>query len=222
MKAIPSYFGNVDYVVSVIMGLVFLLISLILNYFAVQFAAANASGPVADIILSNIPAFDVGLYFAYVPLVYIFFAVYLTLAEFKILPFVIKSVALFIFVRAIFITLTHIGPFPTHASLGTAEILRFFTLYDDLFFSGHVGIPFLLALIFHDNRVLFVLFFTGSLLGGFISLLGHLHYSIDVFASFFITYSIFHLSIYLFGGSYNIFRNGLPVVRKRRRGAIKH
>jgi hypothetical protein len=40
---------------------------------------------------------------------------------------------------------------------------------------------------------------------GVIVLLSHLHYSIDVFAAFFITYSIYHIALKLFDRDYEFF-----------------
>ena len=45
-----------------------------------------------------------------------------------------------------------------------------------------------------------------SLVFGTAVLLGHLHYSIDVFSAFFITYAIFHLAIWLFPKDYGLSR----------------
>ncbi len=39
---------------------------------------------------------------------------------------------------------------------------------------------------------------------------GHLHYSIDVAAAFFITYSIYHIAIRWFKKDKEIFETGLP------------
>jgi hypothetical protein len=57
-----------------------------------------------------------------------------------------------------------------------------------------VGLPFLIALVFWDNKVLRTSFISLAIILGAVSLMGHLHYSIDVLAAFFITYSIYHLA----------------------------
>jgi len=44
---------------------------------------------------------------------------------------------------------------------------------------------------------------------GVVVLLGHIHYSIDVFSAFFITYSIFHMAKYLFKNEFKLFHEKL-------------
>lgn len=65
---------------------------------------------------------------------------------------------------------------------------------NDLFFSAHTGLPFLLALEFWDNKILRYIFLLSSLGGATLVFLGHIHYSIDVLAAFFITYSVFQIT----------------------------
>jgi hypothetical protein len=76
---------------------------------------------------------------------------------------------------------------------------------DDLFFSGHTGFPYLMALIFWNTKPLRWLFLAASIFFGGAVLLGHLHYSIDVFSAFFITYGIFNIAIRLFKNDFNFF-----------------
>jgi membrane-associated phospholipid phosphatase len=77
---------------------------------------------------------------------------------------------------------------------------------NDLFFSGHTGLPFLLALMFwkHDptSRTIFLGF---SILFATVVLMGHIHYSIDVLSAFFITYGIFHICKFLFKKEWELF-----------------
>jgi hypothetical protein len=84
-------------------------------------------------------------------------------------------------------------------------MLNFITSGNDLFFSGHTGLPFLIALIFWDHVYVRTLFLSSSVVFGVIVLLSHLHYSIDVFSAFFITYSIYHISLKLFHLDYTFF-----------------
>ncbi|MFA6273420.1 MAG: phosphatase PAP2-related protein [Candidatus Paceibacterota bacterium] len=186
-----------EFLFSVGLGVAFLLVSFVINYFAGIYATERASGSVTDIILSNIPIFDVDEIFIYGPFVFWIFIVGLIFAKPQRIPFVLKSVALFVIIRSVFVTLTHIGPFPDLAPLDS-NLLKYFTSANDLFFSGHTGLPFLMALIFHQNRRLLVLFTVTAIFFGVVVLLAHLHYSIDVLAAFFITYTIYHLASWFF------------------------
>jgi hypothetical protein len=194
---------------SFLAGLVFLAASLVFNYFAAAYATERASSAVADIILSNIPVFDVDWIFVFGPFVFIVIMVCICLWHPKSLPFAGKSIATFVVVRSFFIMLTHLGPFPDHTIIdgGTLHFLNFISLNPnfflfstgaDLFFSGHTGLPFMLALVFWKHRLIRIFCLASSIFFGIIVLLGHLHYSIDVASAFFISYTIFVIAIKVF------------------------
>jgi membrane-associated phospholipid phosphatase len=136
------------------------------------------------------------------------------LRDLRLLPFTLRSVSLFTIIRAFFITLTHLGPFPDRVTLTSNFILNKLTFGGDLFFSGHTGLPFLMALIFWQNKVLRYSFLVASVIFGVSVILGHLHYSIDVFAAYFITYSIYHLAVLVFPGDRTLF-NRSPIAKKQ-------
>jgi len=188
-----------------------LILSLVVNYFASLYAMERASNSVTDIILSNIPIFEVDYIFVWGPIVFWAVLAVFLFREPGRIPFVLKNVALFVIIRSFFISLTHIGPFPDHVTLDaygynwiqdyfhTNPALSFiFSSGSDLFFSAHTGIPFLLALIFWKDRHLRTFCLASSVFFGIIVLLGHLHYSIDVASAFFITYAISHIGIRIF------------------------
>lgn len=193
LRKYRSSFSNKRFVTSVIVGVVFILGAYVLNYFTSVFATDHAGNQVTDLILSNIPIIDLDNIFIYGPLVMWIFIAVITLKEPKRIPFVLKSVALFVVIRALFTTLTHLGPYPYEIPDGyTSGWAKSLTFASDLFFSGHTGLPFLIALIYGKaNRIFYYVFFTASAFFGIIVLLGHYHYSIDVAAAFFITYSIY-------------------------------
>lgn len=201
-----SSWANREYSMSAVAGIFYLVASLILNFFTNRYAAANQSNFVSDIILDNIPVWNVQFLVTYGAIFFIFFVVALIVEEPKRLPFIVKSVALFVVIRAVFMTLTHIAPSPDVITLGDSEILRFIGMNytSDLFFSGHTGFPFLLALIFWDHRKLRIAFMIISVILATSVLLGHLHYSIDVFAAYFITYTIFSMSERFFKRDYQL------------------
>lgn len=176
----------------------FLIISLIINYIAGTYATESASLPVTDIILSNTNARDVDGMFIYGTIILLFAIFFVLLRYPKTIPFTLKSISLFVVIRSIFISLTHLGLFPNQMIMHTGNFLNKFIFGGDLFFSGHTGLPFLIALIFWNNKKIRFIFLTGSIIFAVVVLLGHLHYSIDVMAAFFITYSIFKMSEFFF------------------------
>ena len=203
-------YTNKKFLVRVSTAIVLFLISLIVNFYAGTFATARASNAVNDLVLNNIPVFNVDLFFVYGPLVVWFFVAWFCLIKPQRIPFVFKSLALFVLTRSLFITLTHIGPFPDHAIIDySSDFIKRFSFGGDLFFSAHTGLPFLMALVFWRHRRLRLFFISASIFFGVIVLLGHLHYSIDVLSAFFITYSIYHLALYLFKEDARLFNDGL-------------
>lgn len=218
MKKYKHYFANREFVVSALASAALLVVSLFVNFYAVVYATDSASNSVTDIVLSNIRVFDVNGIFVYGAIILWFFIILLSFHEPRRLPFILKTTALFILIRSVFISLTHIGPFPSHIEpnllsfLDNSKFGLSFFFGNDLFFSGHTGIPFLMALIFWRNKILRYAFITASVIFGLAVLLAHVHYSIDVLAAFFITYTIYHIAGWLFKKDKKIFENGLVKV----------
>ena len=192
------HFKDRAFLVSVGISILFLILSFFINFYAGSYATKSASNSVTDIVLSNIRVYDVDAIFIYGPIIFWIFIAILLLIEPKRIPFTLKSIALFTIIRAIFISLTHIGPFPTALIIDPNKIMEKFAFGGDLFFSGHTGLPFLMALVFWNIKPLRYMFLFLSVMFGVVVLLGHIHYSIDVLSAFFITYTIFHICNYLF------------------------
>ena len=204
-----AYFNNKEFFSSLVFSVLILLASLVINFYAGIYATKRASNAVTDLILSNIRVYDVDAIFIYGPIFFYFFVACILIMRPHLIPFTLKSVGLFILIRSIFISLTHIGPFPSQLAISPANIVNYFTPGGDLFFSAHTGLPFLLALIFWENIRLRVFFIASSLFFGAIVLMGHLHYSIDVLAAFFITYTIYRIACVFFPKDKKIFASGL-------------
>ena len=200
MKEYFLYFKDRKFLMNIFISLLLLGASFVVNFYAGNYATRSASNSVTDIILSNIRVYDVDAVFVWGAIVFWFFMIVLFILKPKKIPFTIKSIALFTLIRSVFISLTHLGPFPTQI-----VIVSKFSFGADLFFSGHTGLPFLMALIFWQNKTLRYLFLVSSLLFGVVVLMGHLHYSIDVLAAFFITYTIFHIALFFFKKDWQIF-----------------
>src|SRR3989344_8530807 len=186
------------FMVSAIVALVLLFAGIVANYYAGLYATRMASAGVTDLILDNIRVFDVLHLFFYGPIIFWVYAVGLCVLHPGRAPFVFKSVAVLIFVRSVFVSLTHLGLSPTHIPIETTSIMGDFIGKAGLFFSGHTAFPFLMALIYWKDAWHRWFFIAASLFFGVIVLLAHIHYSIDVVSAFFITYAVHDFSKFIF------------------------
>jgi len=195
-----------EFLVSVLIGLLILAVGLTATNFANHYATLRASNWVTDIILDNIPVVNVSFLYSQGALLFLVIVALILILEPKRVPFVLKSLGLFFIVRSIFMTLTHIAAPPQMSVLNYTDLINRLSSGDDLFFSAHTGLPFLLALVFWNEKYLRYLFILATLAGGTIVLLGHLHYSIDVFSAFFISFGIYHMAMFLFKKEYKLMR----------------
>ena len=199
-----SYFSNKKFVWSFILSFALLAIAIVIDFYATIYATKVASSPVTDIVLSNIRVYDVDAIFVYGPWIFWIFTFILIISKPYRIPFAINNITLFVLIRSVFITLTHIGPFPIDSVLASGKIISQFTSDvlksggGDLFFSAHTGLPYLMALVFWKNKILRYIMLFSSVFFGVIVLLGHYHYTIDVVSAFFITYSIYSIAKIIF------------------------
>ena len=196
--------------VSSLLALTTFIFALAVNNYATSYATLRASNPVTDIVLSNTPVFDVDGFFVYGAALLIVFITLVLLTNPKQIPFTLYSLSIFFFVRGIFISLTHLGPFPVHTPIQFTSNLGIFLSGiffggDDLFFSAHTGVPFLMALVFWRQPMLRYIFLAWSVFFAVVVLLGHIHYTIDVASAFFISFGIYHITMWLFSNAYNLF-----------------
>lgn len=210
-QSTTKYWRNSQFCISVAIGTIFIVFSLVINYYAGTFATKSVSNSVTDILLDNLPVVNTYFIFSNGILVFGCFILLLLISDQKRIPFVLKSVALFIVVRALFVIMTHLAPFPHQVNIhqDPDALLRYVAFGGDLFFSGHTGLPYMFALMFWDSKNLRYFFIATSIIAAAAVILGHLHYTIDVFAAFFITYGIFHIAQKMFAKDYHFFRNGL-------------
>ena len=206
------------FIISCLLGLVLLISSFVINYYAQGYALTRESNSVSDIVLSNIPTFNVDVLFMYAPLLLGLAIAISCVYHPRRIPLVLKSVAIFVTIRAIFITFTHLGPYPDHAILDSLDF-NFFHIFSsstnfflfsgggDLFFSGHTGLPFLAALLYWDDKPMRYICLGSSVFFGILALLGHLHYTIDVASAFFITYTIYVIIIKLLPDDVTLFKS---------------
>ena len=177
----------------------------IINTVAGIAATGAASTPVTDLILSNTPRFNTSIIHSSLAGFEADFSLLLLVLLPRYLPFAFKAMAGLFLLRAFFINLTNIGMFPD-----AVPVHSFGTFGGDLFFSGHLASAFLLALVFWEQKYLrsLYLFLTGVF--GVGALLGHYHYSIDVFSAPFFAYGIFALSKRLFPADFDLYHARSP------------
>lgn len=164
-----------------------LFASFYLNHITSTYADKMQSNRVTDLFLDLLPLTDVNFIFFWVALSWCLGLFAFHIVHPKQMPFLIWSYALFITVRALFITLTHVAP-PYNLAVIPSE-LKVYAYDADMFFSGHVGGPFFFALLTNNFRMR-VLALVYTVFTIVIVLIGHMHYSIDVFASLFIAHSL--------------------------------
>ncbi|MEI6352799.1 MAG: phosphatase PAP2-related protein [Candidatus Nomurabacteria bacterium] len=181
-------------------GVLLFIFGLVVAYYAYAYTQTYQGTIAQDIFLDNLPIVNVALLFfggmAFMGVV----AVVLSLLDPKRIPFVLISTGLFFAVRGFFLILTHLAP----PNIEYYQYIQYehhiknvvFTLSSgtDLFFSGHVGYAFLLTLIFWYKKYLRYFFLLFSFLMAGVVILGHLHYSIDVFSAYFIVFGIFEFA----------------------------
>jgi hypothetical protein len=178
------------------------LLSLIFLVMAVSFYAASGYyvsernySAVSDLVLNNIGPYDLSFVFTYLfALVVVVFLVYSFVYIPKKFHSITAMLGLFVIVRSIFMLLTHIGVPADAIKVSAPGPLSFLTFTNDLFFSGHTGLPFLGFLIFrkYSKSVGYFMLVSSIILASTV-LLMHIHYTIDVFAAFFITYGIYKI-----------------------------
>jgi hypothetical protein len=189
-------------------SLAFFVFSLFIEKIADDYVTRIKGIAVSDILLNWLPTWDIDFIIVQGALIITALALFLFLYKPKYLNFGLKTLSIFILVRSFFITLTHLGASPNQLvfdpnSFGFGLYNLLFNTSGDFFFSGHTGMPFLLALIFWHEKFWRYLFIAASVICGIGVLLAHIHYSIDVFAAPFITYTIYIFAQKVFHKDYH-------------------
>ena len=200
-----TLWSQASFLMTALLGFLMLAAAIGATYWANNYTLAHASNKVTDMLLDNIPTINVNFIFSEGAITFVIIVAALLLYEPKRIPFALKMMAIFIAIRSVFLILTHIAP-PDHASfIDTTDYIYKISSGDDLFFSLHTGLPFLLATAFWNDKYLKYFFLVSTLIGATSVLLGHLHYSIDVFSAPFIAFGVFHISRWFFKKDYKLF-----------------
>jgi membrane-associated phospholipid phosphatase len=194
----PWYREIVKHRFLLLISFILLILSTTVNYYAGNYADEKGSEVVADIILDNLPVVNLSFIFVYG---FIFtrglFFVYPLFFKVRKLSEVIAQFSLLVIIRSFFVLLTHLKAPLKAVSINFPGIFSSITFQNDLFFSGHTAFPFLGFLIFKESKIRY-LFLGLSIVMGVTVLLMHQHYSIDVFAAFFIAYGSYKIGNFLF------------------------
>ena len=199
---------------SFITALVLLGFAFVAEHFANAYALIYLERPtsvyVGDLLLDNLPVVDLSFIIVEIAMVAIVLGVaFLIYIRPRYLLFTLKTVALFIAIRALFISLTHVGIYPGSIHFGEGffdALYSYLNFQTGFFFSGHTGMPFLMALIFWNKPGERNLLLALSLILGVSVLLAHTHYSIDVLAAPFMAFGIFNIAQYLFPRDYELIK----------------
>ncbi len=190
------------------------MLSLIIQISAGRYSARQSvgAGYLSDLFLNNLPVVNLGFVIVGGAIVFWIFSCILLALRPKYLLFGVKAIALFIIFRAFFINLTREGIYPGGIVPGAGNagygFYHLITFQGNLFFSGHTGFAFLMALIFWDDKFLRWFFLTATVFFGAVVLLAHVHYSIDVFSAPFIVYGIFAITAKFFPRDHALMLDG--------------
>jgi PAP2 superfamily C-terminal len=193
---------------SFFVGLILLALAVVFQFYASAYSNRVPSNSVPDLLLGILPVLNLNFLIVEGALAAIAGTIILLCFKPNYLIFTLKAAAIFIATRAVFVSLTHLGIYP--GQIGPDPTGFFDRLYTGLgleagfFFSGHTGLTFLMALIFWDERFWRFFYLVLAVAFGIAVLLAHVHYSIDVLAAPYITYSIFKLCQYFFKEDYKL------------------
>ena len=181
-----------EYKYFIFLSLMVFVIAIFLDYLSGVYVTSVETVHVPDLILDHIGPVDVSFLYIWG---YIFFFLallfYPILFHIRTLHIVISQFSLLIMLRAVFVLLTHLQTPPEGIIVDFPWKFQTLSFQNDMFFSGHTAIPFLGFLMFKKKIRYFFLF--GSVLMGSVVLLIHVHYSIDVFGAFFMTYGSYKI-----------------------------
>lgn len=180
------------------------------NVYELAYSMRPTSTYVGDILLDNLPIVNLNLIIIEGAFISIVVGVLFVFLRPRYILFSLKALALFIAIRALFVSLTHVGIYPGNVDPGFgffSGIYTYLNFQTGFFFSGHTGLPILMALIFWDRFRIRIAFLALSAVFAAAVLLAHIHYSIDVLAAPFMAYGIFKIAQHLFPRDYELIKS---------------
>jgi len=200
-------FWTREHVRSLVNALILLALATVFQYYASAYVDRTPGNPAVDLFLSILPVVNLNFLIVEGALAAIALSVILVLAKPQYLLFTLKAGAIFIATRAMFIAVTHIGIYPGQINPDVGFFDRIYTglgLEAGFFFSGHTGLPLLMALILWNKKFWRYAYIILSVVFGIAVLFAHIHYTMDVLAAPYMTYGIFKMSQYFFPEDYKM------------------
>lgn len=181
-----------------IAALVLLAIAVTMYIWAGDYVTEHVGVAVPDLILDSLPAYNLSFIFVWLfILVVALFFIHPVIFNPREFPYVLNLFSLFVAVRSGFVLLTHLSPPINAISVHFPSYLSLLSFSNDLFFSGHAGLPFLGFLVYRKySKKMSYFMLASSIILAVTVLLMHVHYSIDVASAYFISYGV-----YKFGNS---------------------
>jgi hypothetical protein len=105
---------------------------------------------------------------------------------------VIVQFSILLVLRSLFLIFTHLETPPGSIPVSFPSIFGNLYFENDMFFSGHAAFPFLGFYVFRRSAIRYA-FLVGAVVMGVVVLAMHIHYSIDVFAAFFMAYCSYRM-----------------------------
>ncbi len=210
-QKIKSFIQDKDFLYQLFAGALVLLFGMVTSVLGNHYATSHMGASIPDIFIWGISSKNMVLYYVLSAFIFLVSFVVLAIWKSRTAPFLLYSIGIFYIVRSGFIVLTNPG-FPEGiVGMHTASpFIKEYFFGGDLFFSGHAGAPFLVALLLWDyNKILRTYFLAISVGAAIIVLVGHYHYSVDVAGAYFITYTIYKMAQRFFPKAYEYFKQGV-------------
>jgi len=172
---------------------VFIAAALFADYQCGVYVTFRPAVKVPDLILDRLPTIDLSFLFTYGYMALIVgMFVYPLFRRIRMLHVVAIQFSLLLIVRSLFMIFTHVGTPEGAVAVHFPGLFSRLYFENDMFFSGHTAMPFLGFYLFRENRLRYV-YLVGSIVMGVVVLAMHVHYSIDVFGAFFMTYCSYQM-----------------------------
>lgn len=185
----------------ILLALLFFALSILSTIVSSNYVDETRTAPVPDLLLDALPVVNLSLLFIWgAVLVFVLYLLYPLVFEPKRFHYALGMLGLFLLVRSGFVVLTHLRAPIGAINVVTPGFLGILSYSNDLFFSGHTGLPFLGYLVFTQPWMKRFMLGASIVLAATV-LLMHVHYSIDVASAYFITYGVFVIGTPLFEGT---------------------